>query len=293
MISLHGKRIVVTGSSRGLGRAAAVAMARVGARVVVNGTDASAVAETVAQVEAVGGEAASVVGSVADSGTCAALVDACVERFGGIDVLINNAGQVRDRTLLKMTDADFDEVIAVHLRGTFICSRQAAIAMKAQGGGHLINITSSSGLAGGFGQSNYAAAKAGMLGLMRTWVMELGRAGIRCNAFWPIAATGMTQVVFDQAARAAAEKNVPAPAAAELGFGTPEEVAQGLVWLASDAASRFNGQCFTFNGRKTALWTAPREVHEVFRDRPFSAGELAEHYAGIEPLEPYQPRFVE
>ena len=293
MSVLQGKRVVITGSSRGLGRAVAVEMAKAGAQVVVNGTNAEALAETAALIAKAGGEAVGVVGSVADSGVCATLVKTCVEVFGGIDVLVNNAGQVRDRTLLKMSDEDFDEVIAVHLRGAFMCGKHAALAMKEQGGGHIINVTSSSGLSGGFGQSNYAAAKAGMLGLMRTWVMELSRANIRCNSFWPIAATEMTQVVFDQAARAAEAKGEAAPPPAALGFGSPTEVAQGLVWLASDLSARFNGQCFTFNGRKTALWTPPREVHEVFRDTPFSVEDLAGHYAAIEPLPAYQPRFVE
>jgi NAD(P)-dependent dehydrogenase (short-subunit alcohol dehydrogenase family) len=193
MSVLQGKRVVITGSSRGLGRAVAIEMAKAGAQVVVNGTNAEALAETAALIAKAGGEAVGVVGSVADSGVCATLVKTCVDLFGGIDVLINNAGQVRDRTLLKMSDEDFDEVIAVHLRGAFMCGKHAALAMKEQGGGHIINVTSSSGLSGGFGQSNYAAAKAGMLGLMRTWVMELSRANIRCNSFWPIAATEMTQ----------------------------------------------------------------------------------------------------
>ena len=293
MTTLAGKRIVITGSSRGLGRGFAVEMARAGARLVINGTNAEALAETERQVRAVGGEAVVVRGSVAESETCSGLVAACVEAYGGIDVLINNAGQVRDRTLFKMSDADFDEVLAVHLRGSFMASRQAALAMRDAGGGHIIHVTSSSGLAGGFGQSNYAAAKAGMLGLMYTWGMELARYKIRCNCFWPIAETDMTQVVFDRAKATAAEKGEAAPSPAELGFGTPAEVAQGMIWLASDAAARFNGQCFTFNGRKTALWTRPVEVAETFRDTPFTVQDLTRHYAGVEPIAPYQPRFVE
>ncbi|MEQ8662241.1 MAG: SDR family oxidoreductase, partial [Gammaproteobacteria bacterium] len=169
----------------------------------------------------------------------------------------------------------------------------AALAMREQGGGHIINVISNSGLTGGFGQSNYAAAKAGMLGLQRTWVLELERYGIRCNAFWPIAETDMTQVVFANAARAAAAAERPVPQPAELGFGTAPEVAQGMVWLASDAAARFNGQCFTFNGRKTALWTQPREVHERFHDTPWTAAELTAYYDDIEPEALYQARFVE
>ncbi len=292
MALLQGKRVVITGSSRGLGRATAVEMAKAGARVVVNGTDPEALAETVALVREAGGEVASVVGSVADASVCATLIQTCVTHYGGIDVLVNNAGQVRDRTLFKMSEEDFDAVIAVHLRGAWACGKYAAIAMREQGGGQIINIISSSGLAGGFGQSNYAAAKAGLLGLQRTWVLELTRYGIRCNAFWPIAATEMTQVVFDNAGRQAAASGTPPLSPAALGFGSPSEVAQGLLWLASDAANHFNGQCITFNGRKTALWSVPREVHETFRDTPFSAAELCEHYAQVVPEDLYQPRFT-
>jgi NAD(P)-dependent dehydrogenase (short-subunit alcohol dehydrogenase family) len=293
MSVLAGKRVVVTGSSRGLGRAFAVEMARAGARVVINGTNEEALAATAAAVREAGGEVLAVAGSVADSALCERLVRSCVEAWGGIDVLVNNAGVVRDRTLFKMSDAEFDEVIAVHLRGSWACGKHAALAMREQGGGQIVNVISNSGLCGGFGQSNYAAAKAGMLGLQRTWVLELARYGIRCNAFWPIADTDMTHVVFDNAAREAAAKGLPAPSPAEMGFGSPTEVAQGMVWLASDAAARFNGQCFTFNGRKTALWTQPREVHEAFHATPWTVDELSAHYADIAPEPLYQARFVD
>jgi 3-oxoacyl-[acyl-carrier protein] reductase len=293
MIELQGQRIVITGSSRGLGRAAAIAMSRAGAKLVVNGTNESALRECERAIKAANGEVVAVPGSVGESAVCKSLIETCVDRFGGIDVLINNAGVVRDRTLLKMTDEDFDEVINVHLRGSWACGKFAALAMRDQGSGHIINIISNSGLCGGFGQSNYAAAKAGMMGLLRTWVLELTRFGIRCNAFWPIAVTDMTQVVFDRAAEAAAHDKRSVSSPEELGFGSAEEVAQGLVWLASTAANHFNGQCITFNGRKTALWTHPTEVHESFRARAWTAEDLADHYADIAPEPIYSPRFVE
>ena len=293
MSTLAGKRIVITGSSRGLGRGFALEMAKAGARVVINGTNAEALGATASAIGAAGGEVVSVLGSVADSALCSKLIQTCVDSYGGIDVLINNAGQVRDRTLFKMSDDDFDQVIAVHLRGTFMCSRQAALVMREQGTGHIVNVVSSSGLVGGFGQSNYAAAKAGMMGLLYTWVMELARYGIRCNAFWPIAQTDMTQVVFERAKQDASAKGRAAPTPAALGFGTPAEVAQGMIWLASDAAARFNGQCFTFNGRKTALWSHPSEVIESFKTAPWSVAELTTFYASVEPVPAYQPRFVE
>lgn len=293
MTGLSGKRVVITGSSRGLGRATALAFAAHGARLVINGTRADALEEAEAAVRATGAEVRAVPGSVAESATCETLVRTCVEAYGGIDLLIHNAGQVRDRTLFKMTDEDFDAVIATHLRGAWACGKYAALAMRDGGGGHIVQVISNSGLSGGFGQSNYAAAKAGMLGLQRTWVLELARYGIRCNAFWPIAATEMTQVVFDNAAKQAAASGRAAPSAAELGFGTAAEVAEGLLFLASDAAQTWNGQVLTFNGRKTALWSAPEELHETFSPQAMRLQDLMAHYANIDPLPLYQPRFVE
>ena len=293
MTGLSGKRVVITGSSRGLGRATALAFAAHGARLVINGTRADALEESVAAVRATGADVRAVLGSVAESATCETLVRTCVETYGGIDLLIHNAGQVRDRTLFKMSDEDFDAVIATHLRGAWACGKYAALAMRDGGGGHIIQIISNSGLSGGFGQSNYAAAKAGMLGLQRTWVLELARYGIRCNSFWPIAATEMTQVVFDNAAKQAEASGRTAPSAVELGFGTAAEVAEGLLFLASDAAREWNGQVLTFNGRKTALWSAPEELHETFSSRAMRLEDLVTHYASIAPLPLYQPRFVE
>lgn len=274
---LAGKRMVITGSSRSLGRAMALACAREGASLVVNGTNADALDALVGELDGIGVSAHAVAGSIAERKVCDALVDTCVDRFGGIDVLVNNAGIVRDRTLLKMSDEDFDEVIAVDLRGPFLAMRRAAQVMKEQGGGHIIHITSGSGLVGNFGQTNYAAAKAGLVGMMYTAVKELARYNIRCNAMWPIARTDMTQPLIDKAGKTAAE----------LGFGEPEDVALGLVFLASDAASRFNGQCMTFNGRKTALWQSPVEQHVNLQDDPMSLEELEDWYADKKPLDVY------
>ena len=276
---LQGKRMVITGSSRSLGREFALACAREGASLVLNGTNAEALSETEAEIRGLGAEATSVVGSVADESTCVKLVQTCVERYGGIDVMVNNAGIVRDRTMLKMTAEEFDEVIAVDLRGPFLCTREAARAMAEQEhGGHIIQITSASGLVGNFGQTNYAAAKAGMMGITYTAVKELAKKNIRCNAMWPVARTDMTQPIIDRAEKTAAE----------LGFGEPEDVAHGLVWLASDAAAHWNGQCLTMNGRRTALWTSPRECFIEQRDDPFTMEELETYLAGLEP----QPVYV-
>ncbi|CAA0078487.1 3-oxoacyl-[acyl-carrier-protein] reductase [Halioglobus japonicus] len=280
MSRLDGKRMVITGSSRSLGRDFALACAAEGASLVVNGTNQAALSAVVAEVAALGAPVRAVLGSVAKAEVCNELVACCVENFGGIDVMVNNAGIVRDRTLLKMTDDDFDEVIAVNLRGPFLCTRSAALAMKKQGSGHIIQITSASGLVGNFGQTNYAAAKAGLMGMMYTACQELERYDIRCNAMWPVARTDMTQPLIDQSGKTAAE----------LGFGEPWEVAQGLVWLASDAAARFNGQCLTFNGMKTALWRSPSEEYIRQEQQAITIDELEEYYAELAPIPVYSTR---
>jgi NAD(P)-dependent dehydrogenase (short-subunit alcohol dehydrogenase family) len=277
---LNGKRIVITGSSRSLGRHFALACAAEGASLIINGTNSEALAAVAKEVAALGAPVHAVCGSVAETPVCNALVDTCVDKFGGIDVLVNNAGIVRDRTLLKMSDDDFDEVIAVNLRGPFLCTRRAALAMSEQDSGHIIQITSASGLVGNFGQTNYAAAKAGLMGMMYTATKELARYNIRCNAMWPVARTDMTQPLIDKSGKTALE----------LGFGEPQDVAKGLVWLASDAANRFNGQCLTFNGLKTALWRSPCEEYVKQEQRPISIEELEGYYAELAPVPIYSSR---
>jgi len=291
MSRLEGKRIVITGSSRGLGRAFAIATAAEGASVVINGTNRTALDEVEKTIRDNGGRVVAIAGSVAEEAVCESLVAGCVEAFGGIDVMVNNAGIVRDRTLMKMTVEEFDDVIAVHLRGAFSCTKHAALAMR-EGGGQIIQIISASGLSGGFGQGNYAAAKAGMMGLLRTAVLEFSKFDIRTNAMWPVAETDMTQVVFERANAAAKQQGQAAPAPADMGFGKPEEVAQGLVWLASDAAAHLNGQCLSCNGRKTALWSHPTEHYVSFKDEPWTADELAEYYRDKETFPIHRPQMT-
>ncbi len=280
MSRLDGKRMVITGSSRSLGREFALACAHEGASLVLNGTNEDALVSVLKEITDLGARGRAVLGGVAEAGVGEELVKTCVDAFGGIDVMVNNAGIVRDRTLLKMTDEDFDEVVAVDLRGPFLCTRAAGRVMREQGGGHIIQITSASGLVGNFGQTNYAAAKAGLMGMMYTAVKELERYSIRCNAMWPVARTDMTQPLIDKAGKTAAE----------LGFGEAEDVAQGLVWLASDAAAGFNGQCMTFNGYKTALWHSPSEEHIKQCVEPMTLEELDAHYEGVAPLPVYSSR---
>ncbi len=283
---LTGRRIVVTGSSRGLGRAFALALAEHGAEVVVNGTQRALVDAVVAEIGRVGGTATGVAGSVADDDLAEELIATCVREFGGVDAVVNNAGIVRDRTLMNMTPDEFDEVIAVNLRGTWSVSRHAARAMKEQGtGGLLLQIFSASGFVGSVGQTNYAASKAGVMGMLYAWDVELRRFGIRTNALWPVAETDMTEVVFEGARRRAAERGQPPPEPRDLGFGAPADIAPVVVHLCSPAAEHLRSQLITFNGTKLAVWQHPREV--VVERRPrWSIDEIAEllERAGTEPV---------
>ncbi len=288
---LQDKRIAITGSSRGLGRAFAIACAENGAKVVINGTNDAALSEVDAVIKGQGGAVEKVLGSVAEESVVQSLVDTCVSSFGGIDAIVHNAGIVRDRTLMKMTAQEWDEVIAVHLRGAFLTTKYAALAMK-DNGGHIVQITSGSGLAGGFGQTNYGAAKEGMMGLLRSAVLELTKANIRINSMWPVADTDMTQVVFERAGAMAEKAGKKAPMPAELGFGAPEEVAQGLVWLLSDHAGHLNGQILSFNGRRTALWAHPHEEYIKFSDTPMTVEDFIAHFDGKEPLPFGRPKMV-
>lgn len=256
---LVGKRIAVTGASRGLGRSVALALAGSGADLVVNATNADLLAETCAEISALGAQVIPVVGSVADDAIAERIVAACVESYGGIDVLVNNAGIVRDRTLMNMSPLEFDEVIAVNLRGTWSTSRHAARAMR-DTGGLLLQVISAAAMVGSVGQTNYAASKAGVLGMMYAWDIELARYGIRTNALFPIADTQMTEVVVKRLADEALAGGRLGCTAQTLGYGPPDDVAEIAVYLASDAAAHLRSQIITFNGSKLALWQHPVEV---------------------------------
>jgi 3-oxoacyl-[acyl-carrier protein] reductase len=274
MGQLNGRRIVVTGSTRGLGRAFAVALAGDGARVVVNGTSGELVERVVSEITEAGGAAIGFPGSVSDDAIAERLIATAVEQFGGVDAVVNNAGIVRDRTLLNMTPDEFDEVIAVNLRGTWSVSRHAARAMRDQVTGLLLQVISGSAFVGSVGQTNYAASKAGVMGMLYAWDLELRRLGIRTNALWPVAETDMTQVVFDGVRQRAESKGAAAPSPRDMGFGDPAEIARVVVYLCSERADHLRSQLVTFNGSKLALWQHPRETW-VRRQESWTDDEIA------------------
>lgn len=232
---LAGLPVVVTGSTRGLGRAFAEALAAAGARVVVNGTDPDRTAAVVEGITARGGTAVGCAASVAEAGAGTRLVDTCLHAFGSVGMVVTNAGVTRDRSLARMTDEEFDDVLAVNLRGTWDCSRAAVRAMR-DTGGSVLHVTSGSGLFGTAGQTNYAAAKAGVVGLTRAMDLEVHRRGIRVNALAPVARTDMTALFSTGSATHA------------LTFPPPEDVAPVVVFLASARAAHLHGQVLSFDG---------------------------------------------
>ncbi|MFL6141292.1 MAG: SDR family NAD(P)-dependent oxidoreductase [Labedaea sp.] len=269
-MDLSGKVAIVTGSGQGLGLAYATELARAGCAVVVNDVDPQIAESAVTTITAAGGTAVAEVVPVGTSEAARALVDRAVDEFGRLDILVNNAGILRDSTLWKMTDEQFDAVVTTHLRGTFTCTRAAAIKLREQdAGGRIICVGSPTGQVGNFGQTNYAAAKAGIVGMVRTWAMELARARITVNAVVPVAATAMTETVpflKPYVDALAAGEPLPPFARRQLGFGTPADAAGVVAFLASDAAARITGQVVGIGGDRLALWSHPSEVAVEFAD---------------------------
>jgi len=278
-MTLTGKVAIVTGSGRGLGLAYAQELAHQGAAVVINDVDAATADAAVKTIVDAGGQAVAVVAPVGPTETADALVAAAVDAYGRLDILVTNAGVLRDTVLWKMSDDDFDTVITVHLRGTFTTVRAAATYMRQNEiAGRIICIGSPTGQRGNFGQTNYAAAKAGIVGMVRTWALELKKAGIAVNAVIPVAATAMTATVpyFAAAVEAeAAGEPMPAFFRHDLGFGTSDDVAGLIAFLASDAAAGVSGQAIGIGGDRLQLWSHSEPVATAYRDGGWSAEALA------------------
>jgi NAD(P)-dependent dehydrogenase (short-subunit alcohol dehydrogenase family) len=272
---LDGRVAIVTGSGRGIGREFALCFGREGAKVVVNdvgvsldgrGTDEDPAVQVCKEIEALGGEAVPNYDSVSDFDAAGRIVQTGVDAFGTVDILVNNAGIVRDRSLLKMDESDFDAVIGVHLKGTFNCTRHAAPVMKDKGYGRVVNITSSAGLRGNFGQTNYGAAKAGIMGMTFVWSLELGRYGITVNAIAPSGATRMTAALFERTgADPPPEEN-------------PALTAPLVAYIASEQAAHVNGQILGRTEYAYTIFQQPKQIAWMWREGGWSPAEVAHDF---------------
>ena len=279
---LDGKVAVVTGAGRGIGRGIALALAQAGAKVVVNdlgvslsgeGEEKTPADQVVDEILTHGGQAITNYANVADFDQAAGIVQQAIDSFGQLDILVNVAGILRDRMIFNMSEAEWDAVIAVHLKGTFNCTRAAAIHMRERKWGRIISMSSVSAL-GSAGQPNYGAAKAGILGLTWSTANALARYGITANAILPSGATRM----IDSTPRARETFEQTGKWPSELAKGTerdPDNVAPLVVYLASDAAASVNGQAFHSYGYGYTLLAQPTPVRRVEADGRWDPEELA------------------
>ena len=241
--ALADRTVVVTGGTRGIGLAIARALAEDGASVVVSGRDATRLESATREIEAVGGAALAVAADQAKREDCDRLVEAAKERFGRIDVLVNNAGFTRDQLLVRMKDDDWDQVMDTNLRGVFLMTRAAAKSMMRQKSGRIINITSTAGAMGNPGQVNYSAAKAGVIGMTKAAARELAHWNILVNAVAPgLIETDMTASLSEEA-REGLLRQVPLKR-----MGGAREVAEVVRFLAGDGAAYITGQTIHVNG---------------------------------------------
>ncbi|MBQ7629684.1 MAG: 3-oxoacyl-[Selenomonadaceae bacterium] len=241
---LAGKSALVTGASRGIGRAVALKLASLGAKVAVNfaGNIAKAT-EVKAEIDANGGESILVQGNVADFETVQSIVKSVTENFGKIDILVNNAGITRDNLLIKMSESDFDEVIATNLKGVFNCTKAVTRLMMKQRGGRIVNMSSVVAMTGNISQANYAAAKAGIIGFTKSSAKELASRNITVNAVAPgFIATDMTDALTEKV-KEELLKGIPAGR-----MGSPEDVANLVAFLVSDQAAYITGQVIAIDG---------------------------------------------
>jgi 3-oxoacyl-[acyl-carrier protein] reductase len=247
LVDLSGQVALVTGASRGIGRGIAVALAKCGARVACVARNEDKLKETVAEITAAGGQAGIFVCDVSSSESVNKLVDQIAEEWGRLDILVNNAGITRDTLIPRMTDEQWDEVIATNLRGSFLFTRAATRPMMQQRYGRIINIASVSGLVGNPGQCNYSASKAGLIGFTQTVARELAGRKITVNAVAPGFIESEMTAALGDSIMTEVKTRIPAKR-----IGTVADVAAGVVFLASKAASYITGQVLTIDGGMTA-----------------------------------------
>jgi NAD(P)-dependent dehydrogenase (short-subunit alcohol dehydrogenase family) len=279
---LKGKVAVVTGAARGIGREIAMLMARLGARVVVNdyggseagqGTGAAPADEAVAEIRKAGGEAVANYDSVASMAGGQRIVQTAMDSFGRIDIVVNNAGILRDRMIFNMTEEEWDAVINTHLKGSFAVTRAAAPHMREQRSGRFVNMTSTSGLVGNVGQANYAAAKLGIVGLTKVTALDMARYNVTATCISPFAWTRMIGTIptETEAQKARVEK---------IKKMSPAHIAPVAAFLASDFAKEVTGQIFGVRGKEIMLFGHMRPIMRVHHAEGWTVERLAEMFPG-------------
>jgi NAD(P)-dependent dehydrogenase (short-subunit alcohol dehydrogenase family) len=267
---LDGKVVAITGAGRGIGRAVALDCARAGAKVLVadygvgmaGEEPTSEVADAVVkEIDQLGGEAVAVAGDVSDTAVGQKIVDTCMDTWGRIDGVVCVAGILRERMIFNMSDEEWDDVIRVHLRGTFSVFRPATAVMRKQGFGTLVGFTSGVYALGSVAQVNYAAAKAGIVTLTRSTALAMNKYGVTANVIAPVARTRMSA-------------NVPQDLAE---MGDAEDVAPMVVYLLSDKARHVTGQVYTVVGGKIAVWCQPEEVRAMYTDGRWTPEQIEAH----------------
>ncbi|AQV97430.1 3-hydroxyacyl-CoA dehydrogenase [Cupriavidus necator] len=273
------KVIVVTGAGNGIGRAIAMLLGAQGARVVVNdlgssgsgeGRDAGPAQKVADEIRAAGGKAAANTDSVATAESAQAIVDTAIREFGRIDGVINNAGILRDRIFHKMSTAEWQAVLDVHLNGAYFVSRAAAPYFKEQQSGTFVHMTSTAGLVGNFGQANYAAAKLGIVALSKSIALDMARFNVRSNCIAPFA---WSRLIGTLPSETEAEKK----RLERMQAMKPEQVAPVAVFLSGDASSDVNGQVLAVRGNELIVMSQPRPVASVHRAEGWTLEALAEH----------------
>ena len=278
MALLDAKVALVTGAGRGIGREIALQMAAAGAKILVNdvgaaldgqGSDTAPGQQVVDLIRGAGGTAELNTGSVADGDAARAMVAQAIETFGQLDIVVNNAGILRDVIFHKVTDDDWDAVIRVHLYGSFNVSRATAPHFRERSTGSFVHMTSTSGLIGGTGQANYMAAKLGIVGLSKSIAIDMKRFGVRSNCISPFAWSRMIGSIPDAPGQQERQK--------ALQSLTPDKIAVAAVWLASDAARDINGQIFAVRKNEVFLMSQHRPFRSVHRAEGWTAETLVEH----------------
>ena len=295
---LKDKVAVITGAGRGIGRGVAKLMAEEGAKVVVadlgvnvdgSGEDQSPAAQVVREIQDTGGTAAACYENVALMEGGERIVQSAIDNFGRLDIVVTPAGILRDRMVFNMTEQEWDDVIAVHMKGTFTVVKHASILFRQQRSGRIITFSSTSGLIGNSGQANYGAAKDGIAGFTRVVARDLGRYGVTANAISPAADTRMTGTVSEESRAIRAQRGIAGAGVRSEMRRDPEDIAPFVTWLASDEAGHVNGHVFHVAGGMVGLMNEPEPVKTIHKEGRWDVDEIIRLFPqtlGVELINP-------